>query len=1172
MTTVNTLFPFYRMLTIFLSCLFFIPFGQAQNSVSGSWSPIYTTDVIPVAAANLPDGRILAWSAWDRTQFTNSPANRTYTTIFDPNNNNNTFSSTLVSDTNHDMFCPGIANGPNGEIIVTGGSNSPSTSIFSPTNKEWRIGQNMNVGRGYHSMCTLNDGRIFTIGGSWSGGIFNRKAEIWTNNTGWVNLDNVDSNNSIQQGTNDYQGLYREDNHAWIWAAPNGRVFHAGPGTDMHWIETNGAGRVIDAGRRGDDNYSMNGNTVMYDAGKILKSGGATAYQDTSTYLPGDYPASNRAYTIDISDGNNANVSPVGNLNESRVFHNSVVLPNGEVVITGGACKPRIFSDQCARLSTEIWNPNTRQFRRVANMRTPRTYHSVAILMQDGRVWVGGGGLCGNCDANHPDAEIFTPPYLYSNNSLATRPSISTAPATANYSSTIQVTTGGTVQEFVLMRLSSVTHSVNNEQRRIPLTANRSSGNNYQVNIPNKDWLPPGDYFLFAMNNGVPSVAKVIRIGGNTSTSGGENNIQEVANGTYYIESLPTGQHVAVPSASENDVRMVNQGTGNDQRWEIQHQGNNVYTVKNLRNNQYLNVQGAGCGNGTNLLTWFDPVPNNSRWIINKVGNEYFFRPVHCTTQAMDNGNGPNKSALTWVYSTGNNNQRFNLKPVGGTDNTPEENDSSETGDDAQEVANGTYYIESLPSGQHVASPSTVGNNVRMENQGTGNDQRWEIRHQGNNIYTVKNLRTNRYLNVEGWGCSNYTNILTWPDPAPNNSRWIINKDGNEYFFRPAYCSNHAMDNGYGTNQNVVLWQYSTNYGNQRFKLKPIGGTTPSEVSSNGRLQINGTYVIKSRVINQNVIAPIWNGHDARMYNDGTIYPDHRWIFQHLGGGRHRIQNVNSERYLAVAARQCGNGSNVITWPNINGSHFEWYVERVGSDYYLLPVHCPTQALDKSNGYSGNVLTWRYNRNNNNQKFDIISVDDGARPRSNILNDLRATPKLGQQTALRFYYHLPELDTKKIKAYTFQYFDEQKEDFVDLYTITASSLRHPDFADIAYTHATPKVGVNYYQVKIVFDDNTTDYSNYQLVEFEPPLAPITLAPNPAKTELHVDLSNYQEKTIRYLIINLQGQIMGSGKFEENHAKIEAIPLDELQNGNYFMYLRPDSGREITKKFLVMKDY
>ena len=45
----------------------------------------------------------------------------------------------------------------------------------------------MNVPRGYNADTILDDGKVFTIGGSWSGGQGGKLAEVWSPpNGGWI--------------------------------------------------------------------------------------------------------------------------------------------------------------------------------------------------------------------------------------------------------------------------------------------------------------------------------------------------------------------------------------------------------------------------------------------------------------------------------------------------------------------------------------------------------------------------------------------------------------------------------------------------------------------------------------------------------------------------------------------------------------------------------------------------------------------------------------------------------------------------------------------------------------------------------------------------------------------------------------------------------------------------
>lgn len=465
----------------------------------GTWGPTISFPLVPVAAALLPGNRLLTWSAYSATAFGGSRG-YTQTSILDLTTG--AVKQTQVVNTGHDMFCPGTSLLADGKIMISGGSSSSKTTLYNPATNAWTSGPDMKIPRGYQSNVTISTGEVFTLGGSWSGGIGNKHGEIWSAAGGWRTLPDVLSDNIL---TDDPRGRFVSDNHAWLFAAPGGRVFHAGPSRQMNWITTTGRGSITSAGLRSDSPDAMNGDAVMYDVGKILTVGGATAYNNA--------PGTARAYTIDINNG--VKVTRAADLAFARSFANGVALPDGQVFVVGGQATASSFNDTSARMAPEIWNPATGKWTTLASMTIPRTYHSVALLLPDGKVFVGGGGLCGSCSTNHLDGEIFTPPYLLNaDGSARTRPTIATAPATAAAGSTIKVTTGAPVAKFSLMRMSTVTHSVNTDQRRIPVTASSVSGNTASLKLPaDRGVLVPGSYLLFAIDgNGVPSVATTIRI------------------------------------------------------------------------------------------------------------------------------------------------------------------------------------------------------------------------------------------------------------------------------------------------------------------------------------------------------------------------------------------------------------------------------------------------------------------------------------------------------------------------------------------------------------------------------------------------------------------------------------------------------------------------------------
>ena len=479
-----------------------------------SWTGKLPMPIVAASAANLPNGKILTWASDGEFAFsgdTGPAPSQTYTAIFDPTTNAST--EALISATGANMFCTGTSLLSDGTVLINGGSSSPKTSLYNPITDSWTAGAFMNIARGYQANTTLADGSVLTLGGSWSGPATNKIGEVWTSGV-WGLRTGITVDRILY---NDPGGIYRSDNHAWLFTTSGGKVFHAGPSKQMNWITTSGVGSIIDAGLRGDDADSVNGKAVMFDKGKILKTGGAPAYSNVM--------ANSNSYVLDINSG--VATRKIAPMAYARVFANGVVLPNGQVAVVGGQTFAGPFSDGDSVLAPELWDPVREVFTRLSPQMSPRVYHSVALLLPDGRVFSAGGGLCGPCATNHPDAEILSPPYLFNaDGTPAIRPVITSAQTEITNSGTLSLTTDSPVSSFAIIRLSAATHSINNDERRIPLAIQSTPApNSYVLSIPQDTGVAlPGYYMLFAMNAaGTPSIAKTVHLGGSIPLPQGTN-------------------------------------------------------------------------------------------------------------------------------------------------------------------------------------------------------------------------------------------------------------------------------------------------------------------------------------------------------------------------------------------------------------------------------------------------------------------------------------------------------------------------------------------------------------------------------------------------------------------------------------------------------------------------
>lgn len=141
------------------------------------------------------------------------------------------------------------------------------------------------------------------------------------------------------------------------------------------------------------------------------------------------------------------------------------------------------------------------------------------MLLPDARVFTGGGGLCGACDVNHLNAEIFNPPYLFnSDGTLAARPNIALSAQTAAHGSSLVVTASEQLMMVSMVRMGSATHSTNTDQRRLELCGPSTSPcdlSPVNITIPADPGIAlPGHWMFFGVNAaGTPSEAEVVLVG-----------------------------------------------------------------------------------------------------------------------------------------------------------------------------------------------------------------------------------------------------------------------------------------------------------------------------------------------------------------------------------------------------------------------------------------------------------------------------------------------------------------------------------------------------------------------------------------------------------------------------------------------------------------------------------
>jgi hypothetical protein len=366
--------------------------------------------------------------------------------------------------------------------------------VYDPPTNTWAYLAPMNVPRWYPSLIRLPNNQLLALGGDTS------------------------------QGRTNTAEIYDVATNTWTLVGSFRRTQDMPPGALLY------TGEVLKTWR---DPELFNLNTRTWrDAGAMLQGRAGAAVGQHSDHvgvlLPdGRYmvvgidPTNSGASFLEIYDPTTDSWSLGAAPLALRQRPKAVVLPDGKVLTYGGEYTgPRpapvplgtAGSIQSVTRVSELYDPATDSWRRLADMNRFIHYHSVGALLPDGRVLDTGGAGQGGPFGYDQHVEAFEPPYLF----RGVRPrvdSISTQDLAPGATFSLNVSLTAAVTQVVLVGTRAQTHWIDTGTNRYLALDFTQEGSEVRATVPaDAVQALSGWYMAYVMVDDIPSEARMVRI------------------------------------------------------------------------------------------------------------------------------------------------------------------------------------------------------------------------------------------------------------------------------------------------------------------------------------------------------------------------------------------------------------------------------------------------------------------------------------------------------------------------------------------------------------------------------------------------------------------------------------------------------------------------------------
>lgn len=420
---------------------------ELYDPVSGNWTLTnsLSTARLRHAAVLLPDGKVLAIGGFYSTNSGVGIVSLATCEIYDPA----TGAWAAGGSLNTSRYGGSVTLLPNGQVLAAGGLNNgitvlASAEVYDPIAGTWTVTNSLNTPRSADTATVLPSGQVLIAGGEGNttgalssaevyDPLLNPATGFWTN-TGSLSATRyshtatlLPNGDVLVAGGAEGSGNDGPVSGAEVYNFPNETWTTTGSLTaprSAHTATLLPNGQVLAVGGRGllsGDNPVPLSSAELYTpatgnwaATASLGSFPTARYYHTATLLPDGrvLVAGGQGFgtgttgvlsSVELFDPATATWTMTGSMNTARYLQTATLLPNGRVLVAGGATSTSVSS---AEYSAELYDPATKTWTPTGSLNTARYGHT-ATLLPGGEVLAAGGlGTNGGAISS---AELYNP-------------------------------------------------------------------------------------------------------------------------------------------------------------------------------------------------------------------------------------------------------------------------------------------------------------------------------------------------------------------------------------------------------------------------------------------------------------------------------------------------------------------------------------------------------------------------------------------------------------------------------------------------------------------------------------------------------------------------------------------------------------------------------------------